>query len=423
MNYLIGTIWIYVLIIGMLTICVIPNKVQASTEFENEVSQDTDAIDYTLYNNPKLGISFEYPSNWTISENSNRFDIGEPDVQVSESRQTNFNPHLFKFINNNEELDQNLANGFSLEEISEKAKDSITENDDSAYVIEPVNMDKFSVDGYPTATFLITSDNDLGFAVAQQLFLIEKDNKIYTLKYDNYATEFDLPKNQEFLNHFLDSFKFTSAEENANIGNDNTKDADSDSNLENYSPVSSNGVDIQCGDFIRSDVVLDSNLYCYSDGLIVMDQDDLTIDLNGHTISGPGVDSNKVGIMLSESKNIKILGNGTIKNFQAGILNTGSQSNSISSTTLPDNEIGIFNTMASNAEIVDNNIFSNSIGIASHSSDGLKIMENNIDSNDLAGLTFVNSGESQITSNTVKNSVNGLFLDPLSTYFQINKQS
>jgi hypothetical protein len=68
----------------------------------------THAIDYTLYNNPKLGISFEYPSNWTISENNKRFDIGEPDVRVSESRQTNFNPHLFKFINNNQELDQIL---------------------------------------------------------------------------------------------------------------------------------------------------------------------------------------------------------------------------------------------------------------------------------------------------------------------------
>jgi len=81
-------------------------------------------------------------------------------VQVSESRQTYFNPHLFKFINNNEELDQNLERGFSLEDITEKAKNSLTENDDSAYVIEPVNMDKYSVDGYPTVTFLITSDNN-----------------------------------------------------------------------------------------------------------------------------------------------------------------------------------------------------------------------------------------------------------------------
>jgi hypothetical protein len=30
-----------------------------------------------------------------------------------------------------------------LEEITEKAKDLLTENDDSTYVIEPVNMDKY----------------------------------------------------------------------------------------------------------------------------------------------------------------------------------------------------------------------------------------------------------------------------------------
>jgi hypothetical protein len=51
-----------------------------------------------------------------------------------------------------------------------------------------------------------------------------------------------------------------------------------------------------------------------------MDQDDLTIDLNGHTISGPGVDTKKVGIMVSESKNIKILGNGTIKKLSSRYL-------------------------------------------------------------------------------------------------------
>ena len=84
-----------------------------------------------------------------------------------------------------------------------------------------------------------------------------------------------------------------------------------------------------CGQVITQNVVLTSNLNCAdSDGLIV-GASDIVIDLNGHTISGPDIDSqektsSKVGVMIPNMNNV-VVQDGTIQGFQAGILMTGSQ--------------------------------------------------------------------------------------------------
>ena len=84
-----------------------------------------------------------------------------------------------------------------------------------------------------------------------------------------------------------------------------------------------------CGQVITQNVILTSNLNCAeSDGLIV-DTGNIVIDLNGHTISGPDVDSDtktssKTGIVIPNVNNV-VVQDGTIEGFQAGVLMTGSQ--------------------------------------------------------------------------------------------------
>ena len=101
-----------------------------------------------------------------------------------------------------------------------------------------------------------------------------------------------------------------------------------------------------CGQVITQNVVLTSNLNCAdSDGLIV-GASDLVIDLNGHTISGPDVDSqektsSKVGVMIPNMNNV-VVQDGTIEGFQAGILMTGSQNVEIKGIVSKDNQIGAF---------------------------------------------------------------------------------
>src|SRR3982074_469954 len=66
---------------------------------------------------------------------------------------------------------------------------------------------------------------------------------------------------------------------------------------------------LSCGQVIKTSVKLSTNLDCKSDGLIV-GADGITIDLNGHTLNGPGPKSSKIGVMLATSSGVTIQGPG-----------------------------------------------------------------------------------------------------------------
>ena len=80
------------------------------------------------------------------------------------------------------------------------------------------------------------------------------------------------------------------------------------------------GDDKWCGQVITQNVILTSNLNCVeSDGLIV-GASGIIVDLNGHTIYGPDVDSDtksssKVGIMIPNMDNLRVQ-NGILKDFK-----------------------------------------------------------------------------------------------------------
>jgi parallel beta-helix repeat protein len=205
---------------------------------------------------------------------------------------------------------------------------------------------------------------------------------------------------------------------NNNNNNDNPTASSSSANP----AESANGVptstSLSCGQGVRESVTLSANLECSTDGLIA-GADGITINLNGFTIAGPGGESSKVGIMLANNDNVQVTG-GTVKGFQAGVLNTGGSDNTVSKVTFTENQIAIFNTGAKNTNIETNNMFSNSIGVASHSSTGTKLHQNMLTDNQLAGVTLVNSAENVLDFNTITGSVNGVFLDGQSTNNNVN---
>ncbi len=179
-----------------------------------------------------------------------------------------------------------------------------------------------------------------------------------------------------------------------------------------------NDNDLSCGQVVRESVKLSANLECSTDGLIA-GADGITIDLNGFTITGPGGESSKVGIMLANNNNVQVTG-GKVKGFQAGVLNTGGSENKISKVTFTENQIAIFDVGAINTSIETNNIFSNGIGVASNSSTGTAIHQNMLTDNELAGVTIINSGENVLDFNTITGSVNGVFLNGQSTNNNVN---
>jgi parallel beta-helix repeat protein len=177
--------------------------------------------------------------------------------------------------------------------------------------------------------------------------------------------------------------------------------------------------DAACGQVVSGVVNLTSNLNCSGDGLIVGGPNTV-INMNGFSITGPGQDSSKVGIMVSNVDNVVVNGPGTISNFQAGVLLTGSNGFKLDSTILENNQIAVSMTGADNAEVQQNMIKNNHLGIASHSNSGSKITSNLISGNQLAGITFVNTKSSNMDMNIIHGSQDGVFLDEQSSDNTIN---
>ena len=167
---------------------------------------------------------------------------------------------------------------------------------------------------------------------------------------------------------------------------------------------------ISCGQVIDESVVLTSNLDCKSDGLLV-GGDDISIDLNGFSVTGPSQNSSKIGVMLTNTENVTVQGPGTISDFQAGILSTGGENNSISEIDFSNNHVGVFVTSSTDSTIEDNRLTNNRIGIVAYSSSNSTIDTNLLKSNDLGGTALVDSYNNDIYLNTVKDSLNGIFVD------------
>jgi Periplasmic copper-binding protein (NosD) len=184
-------------------------------------------------------------------------------------------------------------------------------------------------------------------------------------------------------------------------------------------PGASSSSSAACGQVVSGVVNLTANLNCSGDGIIVGGPNTV-INMNGFSITGPGQDSSKVGIMVPNVDNVVVNGPGSISNFQAGVLLTGANGFKINSVILSNNQIGTFMTGAENAQVQQNIIQGNSIGVASHSSTGAAMDSNLMNGNLLAGITLVNTQQSSVGMNNIVGSQNGVFLDGQSASNAVN---
>jgi parallel beta-helix repeat protein len=95
-----------------------------------------------------------------------------------------------------------------------------------------------------------------------------------------------------------------------------------------------------CGATVVSNLTLHHDLTCAGDGLIV-GADGIKLNLNGHTITGPGTaPGSGFGINVVGRNNVSIFG-GTVKNFTAGVRVNNSTGIVVKENTLLENGDGI----------------------------------------------------------------------------------
>jgi len=104
-----------------------------------------------------------------------------------------------------------------------------------------------------------------------------------------------------------------------------------------------------CGMTILSNVKLDQDLTCDGDGLIV-GADGITIDLNGHSISGGEVG---VGITVRARRGVAIHG-GTVRRFVTGVFLAGSTGVVVKANRFTENREAVFLSGSSQNVVKEN---------------------------------------------------------------------
>ncbi|HWB71704.1 MAG TPA: right-handed parallel beta-helix repeat-containing protein [Egibacteraceae bacterium] len=97
--------------------------------------------------------------------------------------------------------------------------------------------------------------------------------------------------------------------------------------------------EVSCGQEITSSITLTNDIGpCPEDGLVIT-ADDITVDLDGHTISGDPTARDgrcRAGILLREVRGVTVR-NGTVTGFDAGVAIMGGGGNTVQEITAEDN--------------------------------------------------------------------------------------
>ena len=171
---------------------------------------------------------------------------------------------------------------------------------------------------------------------------------------------------------------------------------------------------VQCGDVITQDTTLDSSLEdCPHDG-VVIGADDVTLDLNGHEISGPGGgplygggdgSGSNDGVDDSAGYDRLVVKGGEIERFDAGVRLHDVQGSSLTGLEVYAASIGVLLVESGRNRIDANEIYQTGYGIYPIASSDNRIAHNLLHQNTF-GMYPVESHHNAI----VRNRVNGSHL-------------
>ncbi|MGC2308640.1 MAG: NosD domain-containing protein [Nitrososphaeraceae archaeon] len=179
-----------------------------------------------------------------------------------------------------------------------------------------------------------------------------------------------------------------------------------------------------CGEIVNEDVTLTSDLECGpGDGLIV-GANDVTINLNGYSITSsdeagsedPSMNyDGSSGILVPNAQNVAISGLGEVSGFDRGITFMGSSGGQVADIQLANNDIGVLMSGSEGTEVSRNTITNNGIALISDSSNKGVIAFNQVVANLEQGMLVLGSDENVVAANNMfGNGENGIYLDIMS---------
>ncbi len=175
---------------------------------------------------------------------------------------------------------------------------------------------------------------------------------------------------------------------------------------------------VTCGQTITVSTTLDSDVGPCSEGLVI-GADNITLDLNGFTISGTPAVGDGPGVSMTGRTGVTVR-NGTITQFDAGVAIIGGSRNTVTHLQLIDNRgttatdfgegVHVFNSTGNTIShnLVRNNGPWGGISLI-RSSDNLiennQITGNNQSTTNTSGIRLENVGQNASNANTVRNNI------------------
>jgi len=185
------------------------------------LSNNTDEIrsNYTVYSDVRLGVSFEYPSDWQLNDKINRF-AKNSDVTVYN------NSNSFRVMKS-----QSTSDAALVEKLGgpREIVDIILPPEER--IVGQIEENKYMIDGIDTVSVLtalegISNVPDKGF----ERFLLVHEGTLYIFTYQDSVEKFDTRESQNTLNHIINTIRFLDSESDGNGEDENDDDNDDENN-------------------------------------------------------------------------------------------------------------------------------------------------------------------------------------------------
>jgi hypothetical protein len=180
-----------------------------SSSFFSGVGWAQRIIEWKTYTDPKLGISLQYPSDWTIKQKANRFDP-DPDLLLETRNQLGGNNSLA--INaRNLPVNISITSG---QFVAEKLKDVVTyegiREGKDIHIIQDVTK-HYPIDGHEVFSFIVaesTSRPSVQIVEEGITVLNLQTQKIFAFGFTALSSHYDDPDQVQIRDHILKSIKF-----------------------------------------------------------------------------------------------------------------------------------------------------------------------------------------------------------------------
>jgi parallel beta-helix repeat protein len=195
---------------------------------------------------------------------------------------------------------------------------------------------------------------------------------------------------------------------------------------------------LRCGDAVMRDTTLTADLSnCRGTGL-VLGADGITLDLNGHTITGAPAAADTLGILARGRRDVHITGSGRVRHFGTAVVLKNSTGSQVDQITVTDNDHGVtvaggsadtvFHVTARrNFEgihfsggdrhqavlntVTDNGADASGIVLVGHTTRA-RILNNDLNGTEFAGIYLSDADRSVVEGNRMTDTGRGVFIFP-----------